>query len=716
MTADFTTTDKAREDHFTYGTERMYESFFGFVKRPFLAVSTLDRYFPATSIEQTFQTTARAIQRGEGPVAIFGGAGLGKTMCCLRIAENFRRNFEVVMLASSQLITRRALLQSLLFELRMPYLDMSEGELRLTLMNRLQPSTENPTDGLVLIIDEAQTLSMKLLEEIRLLTNVVRNGVPRVRLVLCGTMRLEECLAHPHMDSLNQRLAARCYLTPLSIQETGHYVTHKIELSGVNSASIVTKDALDAIYRGSDGIPRLIDQLADQALMLACNDRERPVSAAMVGRAWCMLQQLPNPWSEPESISKEPVTEAIVSQSAPTIATPTLAKPRSVESTNRNVVPVTTPTLPTTSTPAAAPFKSVDTATKQPAIEFGQLDDDFDSDLNTFNVPVTNAPSLFQSTLPPFETQAKPAPMQASNTLPSIADGRDFDEDFTAASNPAAPNSSEVNSTTPRKKNLLDVFAGDFDEEFSIPVQSSGSYQAYSGAAYGNLNHDLTHFSTQPTGANLNRRVEIEEANEFLSNPFAPNQNMLSRAFQLDKAADDAHDEETTAFTSALESAYSEPVSNISAEQAANLERQIEDEMRELVSGLNLNAMTFDPSTSIDTITNQISFQEDTLQHETNFQASPMRSPRGEEQRLAHQSHSDVIAFSNLHDRSELGGRHEMSSFNSDEQRAAMSDDRDLLVIEDELESVRRGVQQATTTTRAVLHPYAKLFTKLRNS
>ena len=191
------------------------------------------------------------------------------------------------MVSSSQLITRRALLQSLLFELRMPYRDMSEGELRLTLMNCIQPSVENPTDGLVLIVDEAQTLSMKLLDELRLLTNVVRNGVPRVRLVLCGTMRLEECLSHPHMESMNQRLAARCYLTPLSLQETAQYVTHKIELSGAASSNVMTRDALDAIYRGSDGIPRLIDQLADQSLLWAFNDRDRPVSAAMASVLIC---------------------------------------------------------------------------------------------------------------------------------------------------------------------------------------------------------------------------------------------------------------------------------------------------------------------------------------------------------------------------------------------------------------------------------------------
>ena len=81
----------------------MYETFFGFDKRPFLTVPTLDRYFPASSIEQAYQTASRCIHRGEGPVAIIGGTGLGKTMCCLRIADSFRKSFEVVMLASSQI-------------------------------------------------------------------------------------------------------------------------------------------------------------------------------------------------------------------------------------------------------------------------------------------------------------------------------------------------------------------------------------------------------------------------------------------------------------------------------------------------------------------------------------------------------------------------------------------------------------------------------------
>lgn len=137
---------------------------------------------------------------------------------------------------------------------------------------------------------------------------------------------------------------------------------------------------------------------------------------------------------------------------------------------------------------------------------------------------------------------------------------------------------------------------------------------------------------------------------------------------------------------------YGEPASNISSEQAANLERQIEDEMRDLVSGLNMSAMSFDPDKSVD----------------------PFAGDRSlDDRRLSHQAHTDVIAFSGMHSFSEMSETTESDGLS---ERAAMSDDRDLLVIENDLESVRGGAEHTTATSRAVLHPYAKLFTKLRNS
>jgi type II secretory pathway predicted ATPase ExeA len=276
----------------------MYESFFGLKNRPFLATPTLERYFPAECIEQAFHTVSRVIERGDGPVAILGRSGQGKSMLCLRIADAWRKNFEVILLSSSKLCTRRALLQSLLFELRMPFRDLTEGELRLSLMDRLQPSLENASDGLILIVDEAQTLSLKLLEELRLITNLIHQGQPRVRLVLAGAMRLEELLGHPSMESLQQRLAARCYLRNLTAAEVGRYVRHKVELCGVRVQEVFTDESIRSLHRASDGIPRLIDQIAEHAMHLAASQRVKPVSQSMIEQAWSSLQQLPAPWME----------------------------------------------------------------------------------------------------------------------------------------------------------------------------------------------------------------------------------------------------------------------------------------------------------------------------------------------------------------------------------------------------------------------------------
>lgn len=285
----------------------MHESFFGLRKRPFLAVPTLERYFPVSSQELAVQSCLRAIQRAEGPVAVIGGTGLGKSMVCLRIVDTFRRSFEVILLDSSQICSRRALLQSLLFQLKMPYRELSEGELRLSLMDRMLSTIDGPADGFLLVVDEAQSLSAKLLEELRLITNMMRDGMPRVRLVLAGTMRLDEMLGHPQLESLNQRLACRSYLMPLTGPESAAYLTHKIELCGAPVGSVFTEDAIRLIHRATDGVPRLLDQVADQALRIAADARQRPVSSSTVEAAWAQLQQLPLPWSDSNSpISTNP--------------------------------------------------------------------------------------------------------------------------------------------------------------------------------------------------------------------------------------------------------------------------------------------------------------------------------------------------------------------------------------------------------------------------
>lgn len=274
----------------------MYESLFRLHARPFLASPIAERYFPASSIEHARETVLRCLERGAGPAVILGSAGTGKSTLCQVLARQLRDRFRVATLASARLCTRRALLQNILFELKQPYRDRDEGELRLSLIDFLQPSESCP-HGMLLIVDEAHVLPLRLLEEIRMLTNLVCDDQPRVRLVLAASLTLDERLASPRLESFNQRIAARCYLQSMQRDETAQYVRAQIAAVGGEPDEVFTHDALQAIYRATDGIPRLVNQLCDHVLIMAALGRRARVDAAGVEEAWADLQQLPAPWT-----------------------------------------------------------------------------------------------------------------------------------------------------------------------------------------------------------------------------------------------------------------------------------------------------------------------------------------------------------------------------------------------------------------------------------
>jgi type II secretory pathway predicted ATPase ExeA len=275
----------------------MYESTFHFSHRPFAPAPLAERYVPTAALEQARQTLVRKIERGEGPGLVVGPAGSGKSLLLQVLAQHFRGRFLVALLASSRLCTRRALLQNILFELKLPYREMDEGELRLSLIDHLEPRTGGG-DGLLLLVDEAHTLPLRLLEEIRLLTNLVKGGESRVRLVLAGSMALEERLASPKLESFHQRIAARCYLQPMSRDETVYYVQEQVRRAGGLPELVFTSDALRAIHTATDGIPRLVNQVCDHALMLASLGGHKQLGPAGIEEAWADLQQLPVPWHE----------------------------------------------------------------------------------------------------------------------------------------------------------------------------------------------------------------------------------------------------------------------------------------------------------------------------------------------------------------------------------------------------------------------------------
>lgn len=274
----------------------MYEETFQLKHRPFPAAPLVQHYFASRASEAARTALVRCIERAEGTGLLVGPPGSGKTLLLELLAEQFNRRFAVALLTCGRFSSRRDLLQAILFELGQPYRDMHEGDLRLALIDFLEDAPASH-GGLLLLVDEAHTLPMRLLDEVRMLTNLLHNGQPRVRLLLAGGSVLEERLTHPKLESCSQRITARCYLQALDREETRGFVMHQVTMAG-GREHLFAASALDAIHDASGGVPRIINQVCDHALAIAYADGLAQIDAPLIERAWADLQQLPTPWNE----------------------------------------------------------------------------------------------------------------------------------------------------------------------------------------------------------------------------------------------------------------------------------------------------------------------------------------------------------------------------------------------------------------------------------
>ena len=270
----------------------MYEQVFNFNARPFTAAPYVKHYFAGEAIQNALEQTRLNVDRGAGPVIIVGATGTGKTLLLAILEAGYCEQVKVVNLACARLQERKDLLQSILHRLNLPFQGMSETELRFALMDYLEPNP-NCVNGIVLLVDDAHGLSASLLDELGLITNFVSEGQPRVRLVLAGSHRLEENLNEAKLESLNQRIAARCYLENMSRSEASRYVVEHIARVGGDGEKLFPEEACRAIHEVTDGYPRLINQVADHALMLAATRGMSAITDDCIREAWADVQSIP---------------------------------------------------------------------------------------------------------------------------------------------------------------------------------------------------------------------------------------------------------------------------------------------------------------------------------------------------------------------------------------------------------------------------------------
>ena len=203
----------------------------------------------------------------DGFVVITGEIGSGKTTLIETFLKELEKDVVVAQINQTQ-VSAVEFLQTLLAQFGYQPFKMKKAELLATLNNFL---IEQYAAGrrVVLIVDEAQNLSNKVLEEIRMLSGIETTKDKVLRIILAGQPELNEKLNAPDLTQLSQRIRLRFHLTPLSRSDTAAYIQHRLEVAGSHGRAIFAEDTFGTIFRYTGGIPRLINTLCDTAMLAA---------------------------------------------------------------------------------------------------------------------------------------------------------------------------------------------------------------------------------------------------------------------------------------------------------------------------------------------------------------------------------------------------------------------------------------------------------------
>ena len=259
----------------------MYEAFYGFRERPFDLVPN-PRFLVMTSgHREALSNLEYGIASRKGITLLIGEAGLGKTTLVRAALDLHGKNVHCVYLPNPAL-TRDEFVEMLAskFELGSRARD-SKAALLLELETVLK-EWHARGEATLLVVDEAQSLSIELLEEIRLLANFETDDQKLLSLILAGQPELAARLNEPSLRQLKQRIALRCELRPLDLRETAAYLAGRIRAAGGTGAQAFTRDAVMAVFEKSGGIPRVISVIADNALVSGFAQQERPVTRKTV--------------------------------------------------------------------------------------------------------------------------------------------------------------------------------------------------------------------------------------------------------------------------------------------------------------------------------------------------------------------------------------------------------------------------------------------------
>ncbi len=243
----------------------MYLEYFGLQRLPFTISPDPDFLYPSPGHQEALAHLSYALTDQGGLICLTGEVGTGKTTLCRALMASVPEGDHIAYIFNPQL-SPSELLEALCDELHIEYdTGLSLRELyRVLYMGLLRFYSNN--QRVICVIDEAQVMSPALLEQVRLLTNLETNTEKLMTLVLVGQTELREIISRHELRQLNQRITARYHLGHLTLAETAEYLAHRIQCAG-GGRMLFDQAAIKVIWQNSMGVPRLINSMADRALL-----------------------------------------------------------------------------------------------------------------------------------------------------------------------------------------------------------------------------------------------------------------------------------------------------------------------------------------------------------------------------------------------------------------------------------------------------------------
>jgi general secretion pathway protein A len=263
---------------------KLYNQYFHFSESPFSIATDPHFVYMSPRHQEGLAHLLYGINFGGGFVALTGEVGTGKTTLCHCLLQKIPENIDIALILNPKL-NAVELLATICDELGIIY-DKKRLSLKnlVDLLNQHLLTAHANGRGTVLLIDEAQNLSMEVLEQVRLLTNLETNKTKLLQIILVGQPELRESLKRQDLRQLNQRITARYHLLPLSLDETRAYIHHRLTVCN-GRPEIFKESAIRKIYKLSSGIPRMINILCDRALLGAYSTNTHEVTPAIVSAA-----------------------------------------------------------------------------------------------------------------------------------------------------------------------------------------------------------------------------------------------------------------------------------------------------------------------------------------------------------------------------------------------------------------------------------------------